>query len=229
MKLELADNNIGSRALVNEPAELSGWFSHFVHQITHAASQAAGAVKKAEQDVVKGAKTILLAPAREAMRVLVSHNVMNMASQLYDAITEHPDKIRSKWENIGGKFSSLKDAVNKGSNKAHLNEGGQDLIYDFRDGSAGAADPNKMQDFMKIAAPIINAILPLIKSLFPKHAKKIDETIDLTKQLNPEGAVDPTTKPEKFDFQHELSGIPKPLIYGGIALAAILLLKNLKK
>jgi len=233
MRLELAEN-MQARGLINEGVPLAGWFSHFVKQVQSAASNVGGAIKHTEQQVVGAVKTIALAPAREMFLLMVSHNVNNTAGQLWDAINSHPDAVKRKWEQLGGSFSHLKSAVNAGSGKVHLSDGYNDYILNLRDDGAQPkpVDAGKIKEIIALAAPILNAILPLIRQLFPKHQKDIDDSLKAAKDLNPGGSVDPTDPSHagKFDFGGDASSffasIPKPVLYIGAGLLVYSIIKK---
>lgn len=67
-----------------------------------------------------GAKRVSLAPARAAFLSLVLLNVRGFANKLS---LNNNSKLRQKWEKLGGDFSKLQDAINKGKGKKALLSG----------------------------------------------------------------------------------------------------------
>jgi hypothetical protein len=70
-----------------------------------------------------GAKRVSLAPARAAFLSLVLLNVRGFANKLS---MSNQTQLRQKWEKLGGDFSKLQDAINKGKGKRALLSGMDD-------------------------------------------------------------------------------------------------------
>lgn len=122
-------------------------------------------VKEAAKKVGKFLNKInpVLATGRGAFLALVRLNMRGMASKM--AKGQELGKIgevRKKWEKMGGKWSRMEKAINKGKGrKALLGKGkGLDGIGDggISAGVAGAA-----------AAPVLAAIIPLLKKFLGKE------------------------------------------------------------
>jgi hypothetical protein len=73
--------------------------------------------KEKLKSLPQGAKKISIAPARAAFLSLVLLNLRGFANKLS---LSNQTKLRQKWEKLGGDFSKLQDAINKGKAKKAL-------------------------------------------------------------------------------------------------------------
>jgi hypothetical protein len=73
--------------------------------------------KEKLKSLPQGAKKISIAPARAAFLGLVLLNLRGFANKLS---LSNQTKLRQKWEKLGGDFSKLQDAINKGKAKKAL-------------------------------------------------------------------------------------------------------------
>lgn len=183
----------------------------------------------------KGVKKLGLAIPRNAYLGMLELNVHGFASKLKKANEINANKVKSKWESLGGNYLKLVSAFNKGAKKKHLFDNAEVVMSESGQlflsvGPFAAA--------IAAAAPIIAAISPLLKSILPaKDAAEVDKTIEDIKATADTATtaalgIDPTAPEhaEKFEKEHDtfLSSIPKPVLYGGIALVAYLLLRKKK-
>lgn len=81
---------------------------------------AAKKVAQAAAKVPAGAKKVSIAPARAAFLGLVLLNLRGYATKLSKA---NQNELKNKWNNLGGDFGKLQDAINKGKNKKALLSG----------------------------------------------------------------------------------------------------------
>lgn len=112
------------------------------------------AIKKAGSDIKKVALKVGLAPARNSFLLLVSLNVMGLATKLAKGIQKGANVMKT-WENLGGAPSKLKSAINKGS-KVKISG-----VDDF-DNEIGAVP---FAAAIAAATPIIIKITALLKSV----------------------------------------------------------------
>jgi hypothetical protein len=109
--------------------------------VKKAAKATGKAVKKAAPKAFKGAKTVSLAPARAAYLALVSLNVRGLATQIANSDSA---KVKARWNALGGNYTKLQNAVNKGKSKKRI----MGLDMGEHIGAAGATT-------LATAAPII--------------------------------------------------------------------------
>lgn len=112
------------------------------------------AIKNVGQKVGQGVKTVGLAPGRGAFLGLLLLNVHGFATKLAKAIQKDSNKVRGVWEKLGGRYSELQNAVNKGKTKKQI----------FGIEGIGVIDP-ATATAIATAAPIIAAIVSLLKSM----------------------------------------------------------------
>lgn len=102
---------------------------------------------------------------RQAFLLLVRLNVHSFATGLDSRIQVDAAKVKSKWEDIGGEYSSLLDAVNHGKdNKPIL--GVNERIGELTVAAAIAA-----------AAPVIAAMAALLSAISPGAKTVVDDAI----------------------------------------------------
>jgi hypothetical protein len=143
-----------------------------VKSTTKAAQKVAKAVKK----IPAGAKKVSIAPARGAFLALVLLNLRGFATKLSKS---DQNKLRNKWNNLGGDFKKLQDAINKGKTKKALLSG-----FDDQDNlgavatvtaSLAAATPViiALNDFLKESKAAVDKGKQLFKNV---TGQKVEET-----------------------------------------------------
>ena len=182
-----------------------------------------------------GVKKIGLAAPRNAYLGMVALNVRGWATAFQKAIAADEAKVRKKWEQLGGNFDKLRDAVNSGAKKKHLFDGSNEVVLDEGEQKVYTLSAAPLAAAIAAAAPIIAALAPLLKSLVkdPDLQKGIDETLAIATQMEPEGAIDPTKSPDKFNTEKDKDGagflksIPTPVLWIGGGVLAFLVLRPL--
>lgn len=133
----------------------------------------------------------VLALGRGAFIALVRLNVRGFATNI--AMLKDTSELKKKWEAIGGKWSKLQAAVNKGKGKKPL-LGKKKLsdevlaeeltaLYGIGDGGASAAT-------LTAASSVIAIIIPTLMKLLKKEGKKP------TEDLNGDGLINDLDAPE---------------------------------
>jgi hypothetical protein len=187
----------------------------------------------------KGVKKISLAPVRNAFLGLLRLNARGLATKLMKAIGKDESKTKKFWEKLGGNFSKLKSAAQKGSTKKPLlgakadkkgsiNGANQVVYYDHM-GEAHIGSLAAVGTFLAAAAPALVAASKLFKDL------KVPDDGEPVADDDMEG-LDPTGEGfEAADPEPGSGGItsfkPSPLLIGGAiaAAAAIYFLTKKKK
>lgn len=105
------------------------------------------------RDAAEKVATIGLAPGRGAFLLLVQFNVRGFATRLA-AIDQQ--KLRDKWNQLGGNFTTLTEAITKGKTKK---------VLLGTNGTIG--EPVTISTAIVTAAPVIVAIVALLKQLSP--------------------------------------------------------------
>jgi hypothetical protein len=193
--------------------------------------------------VFQAGKKVGLSAPRTAYLGLVALNVRGWASMLQKA---DQAKLKGLWEKLGGKWSNLQKAIESGSKKKQLFDNGTMYSMDEEAGKIYTLDAAPAAAAIAAAAPIIAAFAPLLKALFPNNPeaqKAIDDVAAAAKEAEPEGYQDPTKNPNQFSAEvgqegkpgmntgagSFFSSIPKPALYIGGGLAALLLVTTLMK
>lgn len=127
------------------------------------------ALKKAGSFVWKGLAKVnpVLAGARVAVLSLVAKNAGGIADKMHK---EGADKMRKKWQNVGGDFAKLQKAVKKGTGRAITGfiSGGDgpddspELMQDMvaEDLAADGGDTTALDKLWELAKPILESFLP---------------------------------------------------------------------
>jgi hypothetical protein len=205
------------------------------------------------QRAARGAKTVALAPVRNAFLGVVELNLFGYASRIKKA---NQSKMQKFWEGFGGDFSKLTASVNRGSKKkAILSKRG---INGLDDNIEIGAAPSAAA-ILAAAAPILAAISKILgrepapkfdaegnelpgtenpdPSLFDKIVDAVPTAAEGLKRAAEVISVDAdgntTRKPgvEVSDTQKSTSNFainPKILIFGGAALVGAFLLTRKK-
>jgi len=166
-----------------------------------------------------GVKKIALAAPRNAYLGLVKLNVRGLATRLKKALDKDKAKVQSKWEKLGGKFSSFEKAILVGAKKkpflgAKKIKGLDEyLSEDITIGEPATA--TAVGTFLATAGPVIATLGKLLSSL--KISDKEDELLtDESGNAEPVSEDTEVTDKEKGGFS------PSPLlIIGGIGVLGL--------
>jgi len=145
--------------------------------------------------VFKGVKTVALSAPRAAYLSLVALNVFGLARKLFAAIytdesgtTFRPqaDKVKKKWESLGGAWTKLLKAVKSGYKKKAI----LGTVYESE--TRAAINGPEIPAWVAIAGAIIAAMTPLITGIL----KEIKSKGEPNYAINPEtGIEDPDPQP----------------------------------
>lgn len=113
-----------------------------------------------------------LALPRGAFLTLVHLNIVGIATALKRKAQSNRGELLKKWEQVGGKYSELEKAFNKGAaKKPILRNLGQRIgigsVQNNNSIGAAGAGLASVTAFIATASPIIFAIIPIIKSFIP--------------------------------------------------------------
>jgi hypothetical protein len=215
MQLELAENNADFPYVFVPLRDGSGLFVHNnkLDEMLSKKGKGKGKLKK-----------IALSPARNAFLGLVKLNAKGLAKKLAKAIAKDENKVKDFWvKKLGGNFNKLKTAIAVGSKRKALGNQFEPL-----------SGPEVIA-FLAAAAPIIAAIVPLLKSIIGKEGGSTEDGSDLltdieknTGEKMPPDPTDPqhADKYDKDEDKGGIFGIPTPVLIGGGLLAAFLLLRK---
>jgi len=210
----------------------------------------AGIGKFSIKKIVKGVKKVSFAPSRNAFLGLIAINVRGLATK----ISQMPsDKVKNIWIKFGGDYGKLMKVVNSGKAKKPLFGGKISGIgMDPATASALAAaapilaafvalfSKNKSTTFNEDGMPVIDpktgqplmeedtSLWDRIKSSAPDLIEKGLNAVKGIVKISQKGDVEVADDVEITDKQPSTTfGIPKNLlIFGGIGIAALLLLKK---
>jgi hypothetical protein len=181
-------------------------------------------LQSAGTQLVRGAKKIALAVPRNAFRALVSLNFRGLAEKLDEAIKKNPDKIKSFWEKLGGKFDggdSLKQSINTGKDKKPLlgqieeDEFGNIGFYSSDNEDSYIGEPATVAATIAAAAPIVVAVMDLLKTVGIN--KEDVAKLILPKEIQAGGSLPEAFIVEDKEQQGFLANFkPSPLVIGGI-------------
>lgn len=169
-------------------------------------------------------KTIPLAPGRNAYLEIIRFNFRGIAKHLALAISKDVNKVKSKWEKLGGNYSALVAAINAGKDKKPLF--GENDKWDApqyvepvyvqvtaeqtqykKDKASGALKGIgfTVAALVAAASPVILAIAPLIKELVPSASTEIDTAVDAVSN-QAKYTIDENTVPSDDESQNWFSG-----------------------
>lgn len=182
--------------------------------------------KKHKGGFFKGLKKVGLSVPRNAFLGLVKLNVFGLASKLQKTIDKgKEEKLRKLWhDDFGGNFNKLKTAISQGKKKKALADQFNPLSLEPATTTAVAS-----------ATPIIIRVLKFIKEHAPEIADTAKTIIEEIPKITGEKLPpDPVDEPDKYDKEETKAGGSKesgfqlstPVIIGGVALLALLLLKK---
>jgi hypothetical protein len=199
-----------------------------VKSTTKAAQKVAKAVKK----IPAGAKKVSIAPARGAFLALVLLNLRGFATKLSKS---DQNKLRNKWNNLGGDFSKLQDAINKGKSKKALLSGFEDEdnigAVATVTASLAAATPViiALNDFLKESKAAVDKGKQLFKNV---TGQKVEETPfsqdkdTFAPATQVEGEPEPASTTGGGTTGGGMGKNMIPLLIGGAALAFFALKKK---
>lgn len=118
--------------------------------------EAAAAMGSIFKKLWYGVKKVTLSAPRNAFLSLVAINAFNFGKKLYNSLykkdgsyTDFKDKLKKKWESLGGTFDALERAIRSGYRKARV---------------SGIGSPPQVPAWVTIAGAIIAAIMPLVNA-----------------------------------------------------------------
>jgi hypothetical protein len=154
----------------------------------------------------KGLKKVLVkvaaVPARNAFLLLLKLNFKNLAVKINNALIKDEPGVKKIWDSVGGKFDSLKKAVEVGSRKAPV----ENLPDSEAIGAITAAAA------IAAAAPIILKVTSFLNSVGIDSAKiKQVASQQLVKKVNQVKAKVEAIKAQKQD-PNNLKLAPKPVL-----------------
>lgn len=174
---------------------------------TTAAKKVATAAKK----IPAGAKKVSIAPGRAAFLGLVALNFRGFATKL---AASNQATLKSKWNNLGGDFGKLQQAINSGKSKKALLAGidNEDNIGSVAATAVAAAAPViiALNAFLKESGEAINKAKTLFKNT-------TGQSVEQTPFEQDKDLLAPATPVE--GEQGNGSGISPVLLIGGAALA----------
>ena len=217
----------------DDPINGKGRIRKAIKKATSSVKNVVKAGGQAVKNVGKGgAKTLALAPVRAAFLGLIKINLKNLARKIKEAAEKDPQRLKSFWEKWGGNYDQLIKTANEGSTKKMI--GYVDPMEDspqYTDVSVGAVSAAAIA----AAAPIVIALIPLLKSIIgEKRNKELGETDDLENEAKKTGGeTDPDKLTEQTQTEQGADGSffeknKTLLLVGAGALALILIMKKKK-
>jgi len=192
-------------------------------------------------EAFKAAKLVGLAVPRRAFRTLVALNVHGWATKLERSYKANPSKVTDSWKKLGGDKNGLLNSINAGrKRKAILGTEQSESLNGIGVAPAGVVA------ILAAAAPIIIALLPVIKSLggdktpqgtTPAGETTLDKAIDIVQQAARAAGTPAYDAYEAIDAgevdiqdgEDDTPGLSINPVYIGIAAVAIILLIKSKK
>lgn len=241
MQLELAENNNNFPYVFVPLRDGSGVFIHEDKLVSlekgFSFKKFLKSIGKVADKVVKGTKKIGLSVPRNAFLGIVKLNVMGLATKMDKAKAKGKgDELRKFWENLGGNNNKLNTAINEGKKHKQL--------FDDPNVRISLDEDNPLAEIVTATTAVATStpIIVAIKNFLIKHAPElIEKGFDaLAKKAGAHGideVPDPITDGEHYEPEHgegsaaspDGSGgfdLKSPLVIGGIALIALMLLKR---
>jgi hypothetical protein len=185
------------------------------------------AIKKGAQFIYKGAAKLnpVLAAARVATLSLVAKNAGGLADSMRQA---GADKMRRKWENLGGDFAKLQQAVEKGAGQriTGLLEY-EDLPNSMRPGQvigvAPVAAASGISKLWEVAKPIIEQLLRAVGIRVSKEVQTALDVPDSEETKAIRAQAEDALNPETGEGEGSNGGgaAISPLMLGGLAALLI--------
>lgn len=118
---------------------------------------------------------------RTAFIGLIRLNVHGWATAMYERITadqEGEDDVKHHWQNLGGSWGDLHDAIDDGRHNPRLL-------------GIGIGEPVSVGAALAAAAPVIAAMAALLKAISPQSAAAVDGAVDAINVILKEAGEDP--------------------------------------
>ena len=196
---------------------------------------------------VNGAKTIYLAPGRNAFLSLVALNVRGVAHKLAYAVWKNKTVVKDVWEKkLGGNFDKLLSAINAGKNKPALLGESNASAYDIPTDTvvnpvlfsnleeanaarakykiAGIGDPISIPVILAAAAPVIASVSALLTSILPKDSD-VAQLLSDAKNAGGDTSLIPSGSNIGDDESGFFGSIPPVIVWGVGGFLALKLLK----
>lgn len=117
-------------------------------------------------------RVIFMAPARQAFLGLVKINFRGLATKQAKVLAKNPKELEEFWKKLGGKFTNLKAAVNKGKSKRPVFGSKVNGYSDYYLGAEGEGSAEGGKDVLETITkilPVVAPILTAISQLFKKN------------------------------------------------------------
>ena len=183
-------------------------------------------------------KKVALAAPRAAFLGILALNVKGLATKLNKAISINPAKVQELWtKKLGGEFEQLKKVAEKGSTRKMI---GYIPDYEKEDYNLGQrsilGEPVSTTTAVATAAPIILAIVSLLKQILPKkeyeESGNTKDIEDMSKKAPGADAGTDAGEDAGADAGADAEGgffaKNKILIFGGAAALALFFKKKKK-
>lgn len=183
-------------------------------------------------------KKVALAAPRAAFLGILALNVKGLATKLNKAISINPAKVQELWtKKLGGEFEQLKKVAEKGSTRKMI---GYIPDYEKDDYYLGQrsieAEPVSTATAVATAAPVILAVVALLKQILPKkdyeESGNTRDIEDMSKKAPGADAGTDTGADEGADAGADAEGgffaKNKILIFGGAAALALFFIMKKK-
>jgi hypothetical protein len=132
------------------------------------------------QNAKKVVLQVGIAPARNAFLALLDLNAFNMAQKLHDLSPGEKNKLKDKWESLGGNYNKLMSAVNNGlafkRNHPHLSGSTPMKTGLYIGGAYVGVEPTTTAGLLALASAIIAALSAFLKHS-PQEQKAITDGI----------------------------------------------------
>lgn len=195
---------------------------------------------------LSGAKTIYLAPGRNAFLSLVALNVRGLAHKLAFAVWKNKAVVKDVWEKkLGGNFDKLLSAINAGKNKpALLGESNASayniptdtvvnpvLFSNLEEANAARAKYKiagigavEIPVILAAAAPVIASVSALLTSILPKDSD-VAQLLSDAKNAGGDTSLIPSGSNIGDDESGFFGSIPPVIVWGVGGFLALKLLK----
>lgn len=195
----------------NKP--VNGWFQDMYNKGKNWAFEQA----KKENEKPTG-NTIVLKPARAAFLWLLERNHLNWAKGLNVLMLRDADRLKRKWLGLGGDFTNLRKAIEKGRTKATgvygVAEGAVAAAGGAAAGGASAANPATIAAYLTTAAAVITSLASIIDEGQKAFGKN---------QTNTGGQTQTTTGPTTTTTTTNTPGTTAPMM-GSMSILPLLLI-----
>jgi hypothetical protein len=179
-------------------------------------------------------KKVALAAPRAAFLGILALNVKGLATKLNRAISINPAKVQELWtKKLGGEFEQLKKVAEKGSTRKMI---GYIPDYEKEDYNLGQrsilGEPVSTATAVATAAPVILAIVTLLKQILPKkdyeESGNTKDIEDMSKKAPGADAGEDAGEDSGADAEGGFFAKNKILIFGGAAALALFFIMKKK-